>query len=111
MRTHFEDSWFDETSDVGAGPFHAKYRDGPSTWTSGGEHYTNERTVAEPFNAFHMVAHIRSVRREFSPSLSLCLVSKTWNRCRVFHEVVSHKLKSPFVSRTDGPVFVCAVLA
>ena len=60
MRTHFTGTWFDETTDVGAGPYHAEFRDGPSTWKSGGKLYTNERTVSEPYNAFHMVAHIRA---------------------------------------------------
>jgi hypothetical protein len=56
MRTRFEGTWFDERSDVGAGPFHAEYRARPLLWKSGGQQYLNERTVGVQQNAFHFVA-------------------------------------------------------
>ena len=39
MRTRFTGTWFDERSDVGAGPFHAEYRQRPLMWTAGGKKY------------------------------------------------------------------------
>ena len=39
MRTRFEDTWFDERKDVGAGPYHAEYRARPLLWKSGGKQY------------------------------------------------------------------------
>ena len=60
MRTRFAGTWFDERADVGAGPFHAEFRQSPSLWSSGGAHYTNERTVGVQYNAFHFVATPRA---------------------------------------------------
>jgi hypothetical protein len=37
MRTRFTGTWFDERADVGAGPFHAEYRQRPLFWSSGGK--------------------------------------------------------------------------
>lgn len=95
--THTPGTWFDEQSDVGAGPYHAEFRFGPDIWTSGkcghthacmhshshshshphshspalalnfmgtlpsgGQQYSSERTVSEPYNAFHFVATPRA---------------------------------------------------
>ena len=60
MRTRFTNTWFDETKDVGAGPFHAEYRARPLSWQSGGKSYINERTVGVQQNAFHFVANPRA---------------------------------------------------
>ena len=46
MRTHNEDSWFDNRFDVGAGPFNSPYRWRPLEWTFENKSYTNERTIA-----------------------------------------------------------------
>ena len=46
MRSHNEGSFFDNTQDVGAGPFHSPYRWRPLTWEVDNETYVNERTIA-----------------------------------------------------------------
>lgn len=74
MRTHFEGTfrtrahkhtrahththtqppgtWFDERSDVGAGPYHAEFRFGPDMWTSG-KMWTHMHSLART----HVVLH------------------------------------------------------
>jgi dipeptidase len=49
MRTHFENTWFDNEgvvrADVGAGPGNSPYRWRPLTWKIDGDTYVNERTI------------------------------------------------------------------
>lgn len=46
MRSHNENSFFDNRFDVGAGPFHSPYRWRSLVWESKGKTYLNERTIA-----------------------------------------------------------------
>lgn len=45
-RNHNEDSWFDNTQEVAAGPFNSPYRWRPTRWTYEGNTYINVRTVS-----------------------------------------------------------------
>jgi len=74
MRTRFTGTWFDERSDVGAGPYHAEYRARPLLWSSGGKKYLNERTVGVQQNAFHFVANPRA-------NVPAALGGILWNGC------------------------------
>jgi len=60
MRTRFSGTWFDESNDVGAGAFHAEYRQRPLLWHHDGKAYVNERTVGVQQNAWHYVATPRA---------------------------------------------------
>jgi len=60
MRDHFEGTWFDFSSDVGAGPFGAPYRWRPLTWESHQNQYTNERAIATQQTGSTFVAQMRS---------------------------------------------------
>eukprot|EP01062_Namystynia_karyoxenos_P031568 TRINITY_DN23419_c0_g1_i1.p1 TRINITY_DN23419_c0_g1~~TRINITY_DN23419_c0_g1_i1.p1 ORF type:complete len:570 (+),score=157.83 TRINITY_DN23419_c0_g1_i1:77-1786(+) len=60
MRNRFTGTWFDERNDVGAGPFHAEYRQRPLLWHAEGKTYVNERTVGVQQNAWHMFAMPRA---------------------------------------------------
>ncbi len=63
-RTHFENTWFDNTGavrpDVGAGAYGTPVRWRPLEWTYNGESYVNERTVAIQQTGWHFVAQMRS---------------------------------------------------
>eukprot|EP01064_Diplonema_japonicum_P018612 TRINITY_DN27305_c0_g1_i1.p1 TRINITY_DN27305_c0_g1~~TRINITY_DN27305_c0_g1_i1.p1 ORF type:complete len:566 (+),score=160.31 TRINITY_DN27305_c0_g1_i1:45-1742(+) len=59
MRTHFDDTWFDESKDVGAGAFHARYRERPLVWEHEGKQYVNERTIGVQQTGWNFVAHSR----------------------------------------------------
>lgn len=60
MRDHFEDTWFDFRSDVGAQAFGMPYRWRPLDWNNKGEHYTNERATGTQQTGFTFVAQGRS---------------------------------------------------
>jgi len=60
MRSHNEKSWFDNTIDEGAGPFHAPYRWRPVAWEYNGDTYVNERTISTQQTGWHFVAQARS---------------------------------------------------
>lgn len=64
MRTHFENSWFDNTGvnrpDLGAGPGDSPYRFRPLVWSSDGNSYLNERTVATQQSGWAFIAQSRS---------------------------------------------------
>lgn len=59
MRNHYEDTVLDDRGDVGAGPFHSVFRNGPSSWRSGGRTYVNERHVGVPVASTHYTAQLR----------------------------------------------------
>lgn len=60
MRDHFEDTPFDMTQDIGAGPFKVPYRFRPMTFTVDSVEYTNERAIATQQTGFSFVAQMRS---------------------------------------------------
>ncbi len=59
MRDHFEDTPFDMTQDIGAGPFKVPYRWRPMTFTVDGTEYTHERAIATQQTGFTFVAQLR----------------------------------------------------
>ena len=59
MRDHFEDTPFDMTEDIGAGPFKVPYRWRPMTFTVDSVEYTHERAIATQQTAFTFVAQLR----------------------------------------------------
>ncbi|MBQ8773345.1 MAG: C69 family dipeptidase [Muribaculaceae bacterium] len=59
MRDHFEDTPFDMTQDVGAGPYKVPYRWRPMTFKVDGVEYTNERAIATQQTGFSFVAQLR----------------------------------------------------
>jgi len=59
MRDHFEDSEFDLTKGIGAGPYELPYRWRPLTWKVDGVEYLNERSTATQQTAFSFVAQSR----------------------------------------------------
>lgn len=59
MRDHFEDTPFDMTKDIGAGPWTCPYRFRPMTFKVDGVEYTNERAIATQQTGFSLVAQMR----------------------------------------------------
>lgn len=59
MRDHFEDTPYDMTHDIGAGPFDVPYRWRPMTFKVDGVEYTNERAIATQQTGFSFVAQMR----------------------------------------------------
>lgn len=60
MRDHFEESDFDMTKDVGAGPFKLPYRWRPLTWEVDSVEYCNERATSTQQTGFSFIAQARS---------------------------------------------------
>lgn len=60
MRDHFENSDFDMTKDVGAGPYQLPYRWRPLTWEVDSVKYCNERATSTQQTGFSFVAQARS---------------------------------------------------
>ncbi len=60
MRDHFEDSPFDLSKGIGAGPFALPYRWRPMTWEVDGVKYLHERAVATQQTGFSFVAQSRA---------------------------------------------------
>ncbi len=60
MRDHFEDTPFDMTQDIGAGPFKAPYRFRPMSFEVDSVEYLNERAIATQQTGFSFVAQMRS---------------------------------------------------
>lgn len=60
MRDHFEDSDFDMTRDIGAGPYQLPYRWRPLTWEIDSVKYCNERATSTQQTGFSFVAQARS---------------------------------------------------
>jgi len=59
MRDHYEDTPFDMTKDVGAGPFACPYRWRPMTWSVDGKNYVHERAISTQQTGFSFVAQSR----------------------------------------------------
>ena len=59
MRDHFENTPYNMTNDIGAGPFKVPYRWRPMTFTVDGEEYTHERAIATQQTGFSFVAQLR----------------------------------------------------
>jgi dipeptidase len=60
MRDHFENSEFDMSNDLGAGPFRCPYRWRPLTWKVDSVEYFNERAISTQQTGFSFVAQARS---------------------------------------------------
>ncbi len=60
MRDHFEDTPFDMTQDIGAGPFKAPYRFRPMSFEVDSVEYLNERAIATQQTGFSFVSQMRS---------------------------------------------------
>jgi len=60
MRDHFENTPYDMTNDIGAGPYKVPYRWRPMTFKVDGEEYTHERAIATQQTGFSFVAQMRS---------------------------------------------------
>jgi len=57
---HFQGSFFDPATDVGAGAEHSPYRWNGLAWQSaGGQTYVNERVVGVHYTAWHFVTELR----------------------------------------------------
>ncbi len=59
MRDHFEETPFDMTEDVGAGPYKVPYRWRPMTFKVDDVEYTHERAIATQQTGFTFVAQLR----------------------------------------------------
>lgn len=67
MRSHYEGTELDPSTDVGAGLFETPYRPRPLTWEYQGRKYFNERTVAIEKTGWTFVAQLRpNMPRELS---------------------------------------------
>ena len=60
MRDHFEDTPFDMTQDVGAGPFKVPYRFRPMSFEVDGKSYCMERAIATQQPGFTLVGQMRN---------------------------------------------------
>lgn len=60
MRDHYEDTPFDITNDLGAGPYNMPYRMSPLSCEVDGKEYFNERPISTFQTAFTFVAQLRS---------------------------------------------------
>ncbi len=60
MRDHFENTPYDMTNDIGAGPYKVPYRWRPMTFTVDGQEYTHERAIATQQTGFSFVGQLRS---------------------------------------------------
>lgn len=69
MRDHFEDTPFDMTKDIGAGPFKVPYRWRPMTFKVDSVEYTNERAIATQQTGFSFVAQLRASMPDYMKGL------------------------------------------
>lgn len=60
MRDHFEDTPFDMTKDMGAGPYHVPYRWRPMSFEVDGQEYIHERAIATQQTGFSFVSQMRA---------------------------------------------------
>jgi len=60
MRDHFENSEFDMSKGIGAGPYHLPYRWRPLTWMVDSVKYLNERATSTQQTGFSFVTQARS---------------------------------------------------
>ncbi|KAK2957241.1 putative peptidase C69 [Blattamonas nauphoetae] len=59
MGNHHEDISINFSNDVGAGPYHAPYRNRPLTWKSNGVERLNERSIGTPQTAWIFISQCR----------------------------------------------------
>lgn len=59
MRSHFEGTPFDMSTDLGAGPYGSLYRASPLYWEATGSLYVNERPIATQQTGWHFVVQLR----------------------------------------------------
>lgn len=59
MRDHFENTPYDMTNDIGAGPYKVPYRWRPMEFEVDGEKYVHERAIATQQTGFSFVAQLR----------------------------------------------------
>ncbi len=59
MRDHFEDTPFDMTGDIGAGPYHVPYRWRPMDYEVDGKTYMHERAVATQQTGWSFISQSR----------------------------------------------------
>lgn len=59
MRDHFEDTPFEMTSDIGAGPYHVPYRWRPMDYKVNGKTYMHERAIATQQTGWSFIAQSR----------------------------------------------------
>lgn len=64
MRDHFENTPFDMTEDIGAGPFDVPYRWRPMGFTVDSVEYTQERAIATQQTGFSFVSDMNAERPE-----------------------------------------------
>ncbi len=69
MRDHFEDTPYDMTHDIGAGPYDVPYRWRPMTFTVDGVEYTHERAIATQQTGFSLVAQLRKSMPDYMKGL------------------------------------------
>lgn len=69
MRDHFEDTPFDMTNDIGAGPYKVPYRWRPMEFTVDSVDYVNERAIATQQTGFSFVANMRADRPDYMKGL------------------------------------------
>ena len=62
MRDHFENTPFDMTNDMGAGPYKVPYRWRPSTFEVDGQTYYHERAIATQQTGYSFIAEINKNR-------------------------------------------------
>lgn len=60
MRDHFEDTPYEMTSDIGAGPYHVPYRWRPMDFEIDGKQYLNERAIATQQTGWSFVSQSRA---------------------------------------------------
>jgi dipeptidase len=60
MRDHFENTEFDLSRGIGAGPYGLPYRWRPLSWELKGKKFTNERATATQQTGFSFIAQMRS---------------------------------------------------
>lgn len=60
MRDHFEDTPFNMTSDIGAGPYHVPYRWRPMSYQVDGKDYVMERAIATQQTGWSFVSQSRA---------------------------------------------------
>jgi len=64
MRNHYEGTWLDHRSDVGAGPWSSPYRLGEGlTWSYGNQTYVNERNIGVHYAGWNVICHQRPKER------------------------------------------------
>ena len=101
MRDHFEDTPFDMTKDIGAGPFDVPYRWRPMEYEVDGQKYTHERAIATQQTGFSFVA-------DMNPNRPRAMTGILWfgtddANTSVYIPVFNSTLNAPFeVSHGNG---------